>query len=227
MEIIKGQITDITESGHLTIRANYPNIDRAILREYREVQIGLPDGRYISPEQRRKSYALMGEIADWMGESPKRTKSIMKWEFIVNRLQALHKELFSLSNCDMTTAREFISFLVEFILEHGVPTRVPLYELCEDIRKYVYACLMNKKCAVCGREDVDLHHFDQVGMGNDRTNIYQIGMRVLPLCREHHTIAHAKGRSWLTDELYLTPIELTVDIGKKYGLTKKNLTCGN
>lgn len=221
MEIINGKITDIDFNG-MTIYVPYPNVNRAILREYREVQVGLPDGRQISPEQRRKAYALMGEIAEWMGELPDYVKRLMKIEFITKRLQALEKEIFSLSNCDVTTAKEFITYLIDFIIEHDVPTQTPLMELCEDIQKYIYACLMHKKCAVCGKK-ADLHHWDAIGAGRDRTTIYQIGMKVLPLCREHHSVAHTRGRTWLIDDMHLLPIELTKEIGKQYKLTKKNL----
>lgn len=221
MEIVKGSIVEETEHG-LTIFAPYQNIDRAILREYREVQVGLPDGRRISPEQRRKSYALMAEIAEWMGEVPEFVKRLMKLKFVAEQLQALQKQIFSLSDCDVTTAKEFINYLIDFMIEHEVPSRTPLYELCEDIQRYVYACLMRKVCVVCGKK-ADLHHFDQIGMGRDRDEVYQIGMRVIPLCREHHTVAHTKGRSWLTNDMHLVPIPLTVEIGKKYKLSKKNL----
>jgi hypothetical protein len=48
-------------------------------------------------------------------------------------------------------------------------------------------------------------------------------MRVLPLCRVHHDEAHTRGRAWLTDEQHLAAIPLTAEVGKVYGLTKKNL----
>lgn len=222
MEIVSGKIIDIDEIG-LTIRAPYQNIDRAILRQYDVVQIGLPDGRTITPEQRRKAYALMNEIADWMGEVPEYVKRLMKLEFIANRLQALKKQIFSLSDCDVTTAKEFISYLIDFIIAHDVPSKTPLRELCEDVGRYVYACLMHKKCAICGKK-ADLHHWDAIGMGRDRETVFQIDMLVLPLCWEHHTIAHTKGKEWLVKDMLLVPVALTVEIGKKYGLTKRNLS---
>ena len=48
-------------------------------------------------------------------------------------------------------------------------------------------------------------------------------MRVVPLCRICHTVAHDKGKEWLTDDMHVVPIPLTVEIGKVYKLTKKNL----
>ena len=109
MEIIHGKIIDITPEG-LLIKAPYTNIDRACFRKYSMVDIGLNDGRYISNEQRKKAYALMKEIAEWSGYLPEYVKRLMKTEFVVKRMQSLNKEIFSLSSCDMTTAKEFITY---------------------------------------------------------------------------------------------------------------------
>lgn len=223
MEIVSGNVVDISPDGYIIARAALPNIDRALIRQYDKIQIGLPDGRTISPEQRRKAYALMREIAEWMGDLPEYVKRLMKMEFMVTRMQALEKQIFSLSDCDMTTAREFITYLIDFIIEHDVPTQTPLIELCEDISKYVYACLMHKKCAVCGSNHVDLHHTQAIGAGRDRDDILQLGMPVLPLCREHHTESHNIGQKTFLEKYHLQAIPLTVEIGKKYKLTKKNL----
>ena len=223
MEIVSGNVVDISPDGYIIARAALPNIDRALIRHYDKIQIGLPDGRTISPEQRRKAYALMREIAEWMGDLPEYVKRLMKMEFMVTRMQALEKHIFSLSDCDMTTAREFITYLIDFIIEHDVPTQTPLIELCEDISRYVYACLMHKKCAVCGANHVDLHHTQAVGAGRNRDEIFQIGMPVLPLCREHHMESHNIGQKSFMDKYHFKPIGLTVEIGKVYGLTKKNL----
>ena len=226
MEIVSGNITAINTDGTITIRAGLPDMSRALLREYNEVQIGLPDGRTISPEQRRKAYALMNEIASWMGDLPEYVKRLMKMGFMVERMQALEKQIFSLSDCDVTTAREFINYLIDFMLEHDVPSSEPLYKLCEDVKRYVYMCLMQKKCVVCGKNRAELHHVTAIGAGNNRRNVYQIGMPVLPLCREHHTESHTIGQKDFIARYHIEPIPLTEEIGKKYKLTKKNLQRG-
>lgn len=219
MEIIRGKITSADECG-ITIFAPYSDIEHLTLRKYSEVQIGLPDGRTISPEQRKKAYALIGEISDWVGDFPEYIKRLMKMEFVVNRLQSLEKELFSLSNCDITTAREFITYLIDFMIEHDVPSKIPLYEQCEDIYRYVYSCALKKRCAISGRR-AELHHVDAVGMGRDRDGIIHIGMRVLPLSREYHTLAHTKGNDWLLNEYHLEPITVDKQIAKVYKLNTK------
>ena len=219
MEIIRGVRVRADERG-LLIRAPYQNAERFIKREYGEVQIGLEDGRKISPEQRRKSYALMGEIAEWAGYEPDEIKETMKHEFRKKIVQSLDRELFSLSNCDMTTAREFISYLVDFILRNDVPTHVPLADLADDIDRYVYSCLIRKKCAVCGGK-ADLHHVDAVGMGNDRTKVNHIGRRCLPLCRGHHDEIHRIGTNSFLSRYHLKAGIIDERIVKAYSLRGK------
>lgn len=223
MEIVGGIITDVSTDGYVTIRASLPDIDRAILREYSKVQIGFADGRTITPEQRRKAYALMKEIAAWMGDIPEYVKRLMKIEFMINRMEELEKKMFSLSDCSVTVAREFITYLIDFIVEHDIPTRQPLIELCDDINRYVYACLIHKKCCICGKSHADMHHVKAIGAGRDRTEIYQIGMPVISLCREHHMESHNIGQQEFLKKYHLQPIQLTVEVGKVYKLTKKNL----
>ena len=177
------------------------------------------DRRQISPEQRRKAYALMGEISEWSGMSPDQTKLTFKHEYMQRHIEGLHHELFSLANCDMTLAREFITYLIDFMLEFDVPSRVPLYEMCDDVGRYVYACLMQKKCAVCGLK-TELHHVDHVGMGYNRQEICHIGMRCLPLCRTHHKNAHTMGEKLFAEKYHLIPIEIDERIAKKYNLRR-------
>ena len=227
-ERVTGTVRDITEDGTAVIHAALPDPLRALLRKYNNVEIILPDGRRISPEQRRKVYALIGEVAEYVDgirnagtvESAKRT---LKMEFMLSRMEGMERRLFSLSNCDVTTAREFINFLVEFIIENDIPTRVPLIENCEDIERYVYACLMSKKCAICGRH-ADLHHCDGgiIGMGHNREQVNHIGRPALPLCREHHTEIHRIGQEDFLKRYFLEPVRIDERIADVYRLRKKN-----
>lgn len=185
MEIVHGKITDIRPDG-LTLFVPYTNFERLCIRQYDEVDVGLPDGRRIRPDQRRKAYALMGEIAEAVGYKQEEIKDVMKHEFTSNHLESLEKELFSLSDCDVTTAKEFISYLIDFILRNDIPTRAPLRDLTDDVERYVYACLVRKRCCVC-QGAAEFHHVDHVGAGYNRNKVQHIGRRCLPLCRVHHT----------------------------------------
>lgn len=216
MEIINGKIVG-WERGYLIIRAPYDNAERFVRREYEEVEIGLRDGRRITPEQRRKAYALMGEISEWSGTEPEEIKEVLKYEFRKKIVRSLEKDLFSLSNCDVTTAREFINYLINFILRNDVPTHQPLGELTDDIDRYVYACLIHKKCAVCGAK-AELHHVDQIGMGNDRNEVEHLGRRCLPLCRKHHDEIHTMGCGRFLQYHHLKPGVIDEKIMKVYKL---------
>ncbi|WP_303841249.1 putative HNHc nuclease, partial [Selenomonas ruminantium] len=116
MEVVHGKITTFNDDGTVVIKSAVPSIDRAILRKYSDVEIGLSDGRKISAKQRRAIYVLLGAIADFVGDTVESQKEIMKLDFILNRLQCIQRKIFSLSDVDMTTAREFQSFLVDFII---------------------------------------------------------------------------------------------------------------
>lgn len=220
-----GHITDIDEGGVATIKATLPNLYHALDRKYGEVEIILPDGRRISPEQRRKCYALLSEIAEWIDgkqtpETVEDAKQVMKWDFILKRMESQERQLFSLSSCDMSTAREFITYLIEFIVKNDIPTKVPLIEQCEDISKYVYACLMNKRCCICGKP-ADLHHVQSVGSQGYRDKINHIGLEALPLCRIHHTELHKKGNKYFIETYHLQPVKIDKKIAKLYKLNAK------
>lgn len=215
--IAAGKITGVSPR-EITITVPYD--PRYVTQQWDEVAVDLPDGRKISPEQRRKAYALMGEIAEWAGMEPEEVKLTAKHDFVQRHLEGLHRELFSLANCDMTTARQFISYLIDFVLQFDVPLRVPLVTLCDDIQKAVYSCLMHHKCIICGKP-CELHHVDRVGMGGDRHDMCHIGMECLPLCREHHTEAHDHGDQWLMELYHLATVVIDAKIAKEYRLGKR------
>lgn len=228
MDTALGNIVSFDETGmtvHIPIKEI--SVDKAILKRYKNVLVGLPDARMISPEQRKIAHVLLADIADFScgsrGQSEvEDMKAFTKQDFLLTQQSQIYNKIFSLRDCDVTTAREYITYLIDFIIKHDIPPSQPLIKLCDDVERMVYSCLLYKRCAIC-QKPADLHHFDQIGMGNDRTQIYQIGMRVISLCRRHHGMAHDKGRSWLLEEQHLTPIPLDIKIGKVYKLSKNNL----
>jgi len=228
MEIISGRITDIRPDGLAVIVARLPEWSRSISTNV--VEIGLPDGRLISPEQRKRIYAMLRDISEWMGEQdPDVVKNLMKLKFMAEEMNAIARRLFSLSDCDMTTAREFITFLISFIVANGIPVSHPLIQGTDDIndiRRYVYQCLLHKSCAVCGGH-AELHHVEAIGAGRNRNAVLQLGMPVLPLCRKHHTESHALGQKSFLEKYHLDPVPLSGKIGKVYGLTSANIRQGD
>jgi len=229
MEIRTGKIIKWDRDGcTVFVPFDGAGAERAALRQYDTVEVGLPDGRTIMPEQRMKAYALMGEIAEWSGHTPTEVKLIHKWEFVNNHLAGLHKALFSLSDCDVTTAREFISYLIDFIIEFGVPTKRPLSELCDDIQRYVYACLTHKVCCICGKPAcvhhcgiTDEHASNKIGMGGNRKTQIHEGLIVMPLCwgvGSHHNEAHQIEQEAFEAKYHIGGIPATKEICKAWGL---------
>lgn len=224
MEIIKGQITNYNENGTLTITANYKNVDRFCKRKFQEVEIGLQDGRTITPLQRRTIYAFINAIAEWSGDLPEGMKNLMKIEFLTKQYNGLAKSMFSIADCDMTIAYEFTKYLINFCLDFGVDLDFDLFEFIgadkDLISHYVYCCLAHKRCTVCGSKG-ELHHIDRVGMGNDRTEIAHEGMEAMCLCRKHHSELHTIGDTKFYEKYHLDGgVKLDKNLCKIYKLKK-------
>ena len=185
-----------------------------------EVRVFWADNRCISAEQRRKAWALMTEIAAYQGQDKEDVYREQSAAFSIKNFESLQGHLFHLSTATVSEARDFINLLIEIIIEYGIPTKEPLYGLCDDIPRYVYACLMNKKCAVCGKK-TELHHVDHVGLGYNRREINHIGMRCLPLCRKHNMEAHSIGQTAFDNKYHLEPIAIDEQIARKYGLKRE------
>ena len=185
-----------------------------------EVTVTWQDSRNRTAEQNRKAWALMSEIADFQGQEKEATYKEQSLAFTDKYLEILQGRLFHLSTATVSEASVFITMLVEIIVENGIPTKQPLYTMCEDIEKYVYACLMNKKCCVCGLK-ADLHHVDQVGMGYNRNTKPQLGARVLPLCRVHHTEYHTIGGTAFGEKYHVVAVPMDKRIAAKYNITGK------
>ncbi|HBS60916.1 MAG TPA: hypothetical protein DEA44_16840, partial [Firmicutes bacterium] len=157
-------------------------------------------GRTISADQRRKIFALIRDISNWNGDIPDDLRKRMVWNFC----ELKDIEPFSLKNTDMTTAREFINYLIEFCFAYDVPCMDALLNRTDDISKYLYLCLEYRRCAICGKK-ADVHHCtgSTIGMGGDRTQVHHKGREAIALCRTHHTLIEAKGDAYVFDKWHV------------------------
>lgn len=168
----------------------FDEVDRELYRKQCKVaEIRLVDGREITALQRRKIFAIIKDIALWSGHEPEEIRGYLTWDFCLQT----EREMFSLSNCDMTTAKEYINYLIEFCFRWDVPCRDRLLNRTDDIDRYLYLCLEYRRCAICGRP-ADVHHVDRIGMGGNRDEVAHLGRRAVALCREHHCEAHRDQR---------------------------------
>ena len=212
--IIKGHIS---ECDGKTITVIAPFSDSYLLdrKQITECEIRLDDGRTISADQRRKIFALIRDITDWVSApgGSQRTRAeietlrqmqllylidyadteAVRYQLTQHYCQLTNQDLFSLSDVDMSTARDFIDWLVEQCVIHGIPCIDTLLNRCEDIGRYLYACVANRRCAVCGAK-ADIHEVEKVGAGRNRRTINHLGQLVQPLCRKHHSEVESIGQ---------------------------------
>ena len=218
VDVVKGRIVDYNPTtDEVTIKARYADWMTLTRREYKECLIQMIDSRPLSGKQRRACYAMIREISDYTGMGMEETKTFMKIKFVTEDLQQTADRIFSLSNASMSLVCEFQSFLIDLILSWDIPTRFPLIQMVDDVERYVYSCLIHRKCAICGKPAV-LHHVDRVGRGRDRTKINHIGMRAEPLCWEHHAECHNKSQEEFDKLYHLSPVKIDKAVAKVYGL---------
>ena len=225
---MKGYITSYDEEADALIItvpniSNIGNIQDIESDEAEVTLIGIGEP-LITPEQRRKTFVLMRDITAFIsGESSRNeirsTLRAMQLNYLIDvadseavrfaltdnycRLQGI--DLFSLSpsneNCaSKELASDFIDWLVNLCVENAIPCMDTLLNRCEDIERYIYACVLHKRCAICGKK-ADIHEVETVGMGRNRRKIGHVGQLVEPLCRGHHDECGRIGQKSF-DELY-------------------------
>ena len=219
--IITGKILSY-EDRDLLIQTD-SDISRDILQKcVKEVEIKLTDGRGISADQRKAIFATIRDISQWSGDEPEYTRQFLMWDFC----SKTERDTFSLSNCTVSDARDFMDYLVDFCLRWDIPTRAPLSERAGDAGRYTYACIEHGKCCVCGK-DGEIHHVDTVGAnGGNRERISHIGLNALCLCRIHHTQAHTDPDFIKKNHLVPIPLDHYLCTIHNLNTTKKGLNHG-
>jgi hypothetical protein len=212
--IITGKIIDYADEV-MYISAPFPDylIEK---RNIQEVEIIVTDGRTISPELRRKTYATLRDISLYTGHTTEELKDIFKADYIAKT----GEKWFSLSDVDMTTACNFLQHLIDFCLEHGIPTMDNLLDRSPNINRFLYMCLATRTCVICGKNKAEIHHSgeDRIGMGRNRRTISHLGLQAVALCRTHHMEIHNSGEQGFWEKYHIWPIRLDEYLCKTLGL---------
>lgn len=193
------------------------SIDKGLIqKQINRVEIRLNDGRTITAEQRKKAYATIRDISDYSGHAPEFLKEWFKYEYIIKT----GGKYFSLSDCSVTVARQYINVLIDFCLHYGVPLYEPMTNRTDDIDAYLYMCLYYRKCAVCGRA-ADVHHVtgSKIGIGADRDKAHHVGREAIALCRTHHNEAHSREKEFF-EENHIYGIKLDEILCERLNLRK-------
>lgn len=106
------------------------------------------DSRRITEVQRKMIFATCKDIADYIGDP----KELVRSDLICNFSEDVGIDFFSLSDCSLETAREFINYIMEYAIKNDIPLTGRGIDRTDDIDKYLYSCIKHEKCCVCGRQ---------------------------------------------------------------------------
>ena len=223
-----GYVYKANENG-VMICVELPNAQSLLERkQITEVEVIITDGRTITPAQRRKIFALVNDITEYVS-APPHNKKIRAEEEMLRELKLLyiiHKssenvrynltqkycelrdiDLFSLSDVNETLASDFIDWLVEQCVKYAIPCMDTLINRAEDIERYIYICILHRRCAVCGAR-ADIHEVETVGAGRNRRKMHHLGQLCQPLCRKHHSELHSTGQKTFDSKYLLCGVRL-------------------
>lgn len=201
--------------GHtLTLQAVCDDVDYIIDHQVKTGSVRLDDGLHISARQMRAIHATFADIAAFTGNPDELTKVSLKVMYCKER----GVDFFSFPEMDMTSAGDFIDWLLEWCVKWDIPLSEKIAARCDDIAKIMYACLLHKRCAICGAP-AELHHVDAVGMGGDRNAIHHGGRLAMSLCRIHHTEAHTISFPTFCGKYHVEPVKIDRRIAKAHKLT--------
>lgn len=175
------------------------------------IELNLSDNRSISVDQRKKIYALLGDISNWSGFTvEKEIPEVMKWQFLIET----GYEEFSLSDCSMTMANEYINWILDFCFKYDIPFKTRTWDMLPNDYAMQRRCLEHRKCCICGRS-ADIAHVQTVGMGRNRRYINHSNYYFMALCRVHHTEQHKIGIMSFLKKYHIKPVKLDDQDRKK------------
>ena len=177
------------------------------------VELKIADNRKISPEQRKKIFALINDLCSYTGDVPEYWESVFKYQV----RETFGVGEFSLSDCSVTIGNYMILVILNFLFEEDIPFKTKTWDSLPSEFPKQMLCLKNKRCVLCGKP-ADIAHYHAVGAGRNRNKISHVGNYIMTLCRVHHGEQHQVGlRSFLL-KYHIKPIKVTEDIAKQFKL---------
>ncbi|TYC49934.1 hypothetical protein ESZ50_04915 [Weissella muntiaci] len=210
VKIVGNKVTIVVENSK-----DLKNLSLQLTQEQPQVVLHIPDERHVSMMQIKKAHALMNDIAKSVGDDARDMKHRLKYLF----MEEEGSGYFSFASTDVTTARKFINFLLDFALENNIPLEHRGIDYVDQnyLEAYMYMALKHRACVLCGRP-ADVHHVDTVGMGNDRRLVDHRNKRLIALCRIHHGEAHDMGWDTFSEVNHVVGIILPPETLKSLGI---------
>ncbi|MFT9031167.1 MAG: putative HNHc nuclease [Leuconostoc pseudomesenteroides] len=187
------------------------------------------DENGVSAQQRKFAFALLhdilwSQVGGYWIETPETVKQ--HFYAMYEYYNSLDFGEFSLSAAKgtKTDTNQFINMLLDYAAIHDISLSVkPLNELePQEIARWEYRCLLDKRCVICGKSHADLAHADSVGAhGGNRQKINHLGLRAMSLCREYHQEQHKIGIQSFMNKYHLNGINIDEKIALAHGLNMR------
>ncbi|MEE8823711.1 MAG: putative HNHc nuclease [Lentilactobacillus sunkii] len=183
------------------------------------VELQINDGRHISPDQRKKIFALLGDMGDYTGYDDRETEIQMKYLYY----RKTGAEKFSMANCSMSQANRFLAFLLDFCFKFDIPFKTKTWDMIPTNYHLAVMCLRYRKCVICGQPHSDIDHYTPVGRGN-RALVDHRKLYFECLCRKHHTERHQLGAKSFIEKYHIRPVKLSeADLISLHIMTRKRM----
>lgn len=207
-------------NNYIVSQPNLSQVDELLLQSGGSLNIELKvvDMRELSEKQRRFIFKLCQEVADNSGLD----KELFRAQAMAQNTIQNEVAKSSLKDYSMQDGYKLVKIIINYFIDNDIPLPKQILDDNEYHFDYMqtYNFALKKRCIVCGRYG-EIHHIDRVGMGANRKIINHLGMRALPLCREHHIETHTIGDKAFVEKYYLTPI--TIDEKLEYLIKRGTL----
>ena len=198
----------------LPVEKVYPGIKEKLEEYLNHFPIKVIPVKKLSQAQNGLIHVLLKQFGDDIGYTLIEIKELMKEQFAI----ATDRLDFSTAKCDMETANEFISFIIEQALDLGINLYIlgkhdkrykHILEIDNITQRYVIACLKSRTCAICGRKGADLHHWKTIASAAGAyENDDGLKTPFMSLCRIHHNEFHEKGQKEFEEKYHIEGVWL-------------------
>ena len=217
----------------LPVEKVYPGLKQQLEERLNHFPIKVIPVKKLSQAQNGLIHVLLKQFGEEIGYTLIEIKELMKEQFAIST----DRMDFSTARCDMETANEFISFIIEQAMELGINLYIlgkhdnryrHILEIDNITQRYVIACLKNKTCAICGKKhneynEIQLDHYDTVA---NTVGTYEnddgLHGRFLPLCSYHHFEKHSKSLKDFENKYHIQGIWLNEQLVKELKKVYKN-----
>lgn len=225
----------IEEEGELKIYFPHDkNIQeiKEILEKVKNGEVKVVRTDRLSIDQMKMIWAIFNDLGMLIGYTREEIRKELQTLYCIEK----GIDHFSISpskkdSCSKEIATDFISWLIDWSIKEGYNLIIHegkgqnrrtrgAREICPDINRYIIACLRAKVCAVCGKVGADLHHSENVSSIGGYEHCDGLKTPFMPLCREHHTLAHSIGQKEFEKRYHLNGVwlnpSLVMELKKVY-----------